>query len=336
MNENKTIILLLLTIVTSLFVTGCSSIDRVKELMFKENPDIEFVRSDQDEIKASMETNLRETVIYYESENGYLVPIKRELAWEEGIGKAVLKNMVDSVAIREEVSKIGFKPVLPRETQVLGMKVDETSKVCEVNFSSHLLNYETKSQERNIIKAIVYTLTEFPNIEEVQITIDGKIIDQLKHGTSIEKPLKRKDINLVETSQTMQDGGYSKILVYYKGINEEKYDYYVPITIPVSSPNVSPELAVEKLFEKTPESLKGFYTDIPNGVEFKSAKVEDKTLILDLNLSKKDALDSQDIVDKMSKNIGLTINQFEDIEEIKLSVQGKVLKDTVPVFANEY
>ena len=336
MNKNKTIILLLSTIVISFVVTGCSSIDKVKELMFKENPDIEFIRSDEDEIKASIETNLRETVIYYENESGYLVPIKREVAWEEGIGKAVLKNMVDSVAVREEVSKIGFKPVLPRETQVLGMKVDEATKICEVDFSSHLLNYETKSQEKNIVKAIVYTLTEFPNIEEVQIIIDGKVVGELKHGTIIGEPLKRKDINLVETSETMQDGGYSKILVYYKGINEEKYDYYVPITIPVSSPNISPELAVEKLFGKTPESLQGFYTDIPNGVEFKSAKVEDKTLILDLDLSEKDALESQDIIDKMSKNIGLTINQFEDIEEIKLSVEGKILTDTVPVFANEY
>lgn len=335
---NKRKIIILLSIITALVLsfTGCNSIDRVKELMFKEDPDIEFIRSDQDEIKASIETNLRETVIYYEDESEHLVPIKREVAWEEGIGKAVLKNMVDSVAIREEISKIGFKPVLPKETKILGMTVDEETKICKVDFSSELLNYKSKSQEQNIVKAIVYTLTEFPNIEQVQITIEGKTVEDLEHGTSIENPLKREDINLVEVSEVMQEGGYSKILVYYKGTNEQKYDYYVPITIPVSSPDISPEFAVKQLFEKAPESLQGLYTDIPNGVEFKSAKVDNGTLVLDLDLNDEELLSNQQTIDKMSKNIGLTLNQFDDIDKIKLSVKGKVLQDTVPVFANEY
>ena len=336
MHKKKFIIVLMSITIILIVLTKLTSIDKVKELMFKENPDIEFIRSDEDEIKASIETNLRESVMYYENDTGYLVPIKRDVAWEEGIGKAVLKNMVDSVAIREEIGKIGFKPVIPKETEILGMTVDEETKVCKVDFSGNILNYDSKAQERNIVKAIVYTLTEFPNIDEVQITVDGKVINELKHGTSIEKPLKREDINLVETSEVMEEGGYSKILVYYKGTNQEKYDYYVPITIPVSSPDISPEFVVKKLFEKTPEVLAGLYTDIPNGVEFKSAKVDSGTLVLDLDLSEDELLANQDVIDKMSKNIGLTLNQFEDIEKIKLSVKGKMLQDTVPAFANEY
>lgn len=336
MGKIKKVALLFICILIMLNLTACGSIDKVKELMFKEDPDIKFIRSDQDEIKVSVDTDLRETVIYYEDDGGHLVPIKRDVAWQEGIGKAVLETMVDSVAIREEIAKIGFKPVLPKETKILGMTVDEDTKLCKVDFSSELLNYDTKSQERNIIKAIVYTLTEFPNIETVQIMIDGEIKERLKHGTSIEKPLKREDINLIDVSEVMEDGGYSKILVYYKGTNEEKYDYYVPITIPVSSPNVSPELVIKKLFESTPEGLTGLYTDIPNGVEFKAASLEDGTLTLSLDLKEKDALANQEVIDKMSKNIGLTLNQFEGIEKIKLATDGKVLQDTIPVFANEY
>ncbi len=335
--NKKSFIIVLVTITAVLIVlTKLTSIDKVKELMFKDNPDIEFIRSDEDEIKASVETNLRQSVMYYENDTGYLVPIKRDVAWEEGIGKAVLKNMVDSVAIREEIGKIGFKPVIPKETEILGMTVDEDTKVCKVDFSSHILNYDSKTQERNIIKAIVYTLTEFPNIDEVQITVDGKILDELKHGTRIDLPLKREDINLVETSEVMEEGGYSKILVYYKGTNQEKYDYYVPITIPVSSPDISPEFVVRRLFEKAPEGLEGLYTDIPNGVEFKSAKVDKGTIVLELDLNEEELLANQDVIDKMSKNIGLTLNQFDDIEKIKLSVKGKMLQDTVPAFANEY
>ena len=336
MNKLKQVILLCISLVIILSFTACGSIDKVKELMFKEDPDIKFIRSDQDDITASVQTNLRETVIYYEDDNDHLVPIKREIAWQEGIGKAVLKSMVDSVAIREEIGKIGFKPVIPKQTEILGMTVDEDTKLCKVDFSSHILNYDTKSQEKNIVKAIVYTLTEFPNIETVQILIDGEIKKDLKHGTSIEKPLKREDINLIDVSETILDGGYSKILVYYKAINEEKYDYYVPITIPVSAPNAGPEQVVKKLFEGTQADLAGLYTDIPNGVELEGVSVENGTLTLSLSSKEKDTLKNQEVIDRMSKNIGLSLNQFADIDKIKLSANGKVLQDTVPVFANEY
>lgn len=336
LKKSKNIILLIISIMTIITTTGCNSVDKVKELMFKEDPDIEFIRSDQDEIKASIETDLRETVVYYENDTGYVVPVKRDIAWEDGIGKAVLKNMVDSVAIREEIAKIGFKPIIPKNTEILGMTINEDTKICTVDFSNDLLNYESKTQEKNIINSIVYTLTEFPNIEEVKITIDGKDMDELKHGTSIEKPLTRKDINLVETSQSLEEGGYSKILVYYKGTNEENYDHYVPVTIPVNSSDIGPEFVVEKLFDKTPENLEGLFTDIPNGVEFKNARLENGTMVLDLDLNDDEILKNQDVIDRMSKNIGLTLNQFDDIENIKLSVKGKILQDTVPAFANEY
>lgn len=336
MYKNKGMILLILTIMTIITITGCNSVDKVKELMFKDDPDIEFIRSDQDEIKASIETDLRETVVYYENDGGYVVPVKRDIAWEDGIGKAVLKNMVDSVATREEISKIGFKPIIPKETEILGMNIDEETKICTVDFSNDLLNYESRSQERNIINSIVYTLTEFPNIERVKITIDGKEVGELKHGTSIENPLNRKDINLVEVSETLEEGGYSKILVYYKGTNEENYDHYVPVTIPVNSSDTSPEYVVERLFDKTPENLNGLFTDIPNGVEFKNAKLDNGTMTLNLDLDDEAILEKQDVIDKMSKNIGLTLNQFDDVENIKLSVKGKILQDTVPAFANEY
>ncbi|AFS77405.1 spore germination protein GerM [Gottschalkia acidurici 9a] len=320
----------------SLSLYGCSSIDKVKSMIFEEDPDVEFIRSDEEDIKVSMESNLRETIIYYENDKGYLVPVKREIPWEEGIGKSVLKNMIDSSAIREDIEKIGFKPIIPSGTKVLGMTVSETTGLCKVDFSSDILNYETKKQEANLVKAIVYTLTEFPNIKEVQIMIDGKEGSTLKHGTDISKPLKRENINLIETSEVNNDGGYSKILVYYKGTNDKKYDHYVPITIPVSAPIVNPEMAVEKLFKKPSKELSGLYTDIPNGVEFKEAKVTDDTIYLSLDLKDKEALKEQDVVDKMTKNIGLTLNQFKDIKNIELLVEGKKLQDTVPAFANEY
>lgn len=336
----RKIITVFLILALSLGLYGCKSIDKVKGMIFEEDPNVEFIRSDEEDVKTSMESNLRESITYYANEEGYLVPVKRELPWEEGIAKAVLKNMTDSSAIREDIDTIGLKPVIPAQTKVLGMSVDEESGLCKIDFSKDILNYENKKQEENLVNAVVYALTEFPNIKEVQIIIEGKVMTELKHGTVVGEPLKRADINLIGSEEASttggnRKGGYSKVLVYYKGTNDKKYDYYVPITIPVSSPDPTPEMIVKELFKKPSDELSGLYTDIPNGVELKKAKVKEDKITLSLDVKDKDILEDKNVVSRMSKNIGLTLKQF-DIKNIELKVGNETIEESVPTFANEY
>lgn len=338
MNIKKFFILaIVLVLVISLF--GCKTIDTMKDLITEEEPDIEIIRSDEDE-NILEDSSLRNTVLYYQNENGYLVPVKRKIPWEEGIAKAALKNIIDSPIVREDIGSVGLTPIIPSGTEVLGMSINEDTGICKVDFSKEIMNCPTKKDEENMIKGVIYTLTEFANIKEVQIMVDGKIVSELKYGTNIQKPLARKDINIVDN---MKDPA-SKVTVYYKGTSNGEYEYYVPVTVPTLASNADINTSLEVLFEGAPE-LSGLYTDIPFGVEFNGVEVNNGIAYVDVIAYDLNILSEQRIFNKMVKNIGLTLKEFPEIEYVEILLDGKTVEEAgldissqeaMPAFANEY
>ncbi len=336
----KKVIIIVLIVALGLSLYGCGAIETMKGLISKEEPDVEIIRSDEEEFGLAEDSNLRDTVLYYQNENGYLVPVKRQIPWEEGIAKAALRNMLDSPIIREDIGIIGLKPIIPTGTEILGMSIDQERGTCKVDFSSHVMDCQTKKEEENLVKGIVYTLTEFPNIQEVQIMVDGKVVSEMRYGTNIQKPLKREDINVVDSSTS----GNSKVIVYYKGTSNGEYEYYVPVTIPTSAPSANVLTALEELFKGAPE-LSGLYSDIPDGIALQGVEVNDGIAYVDVQLEDEDIISDQVTFDNMSKNIGLTLNQFSDISYVEILIDGQTIEeagldllnqDTVPVFANEF
>jgi germination protein M len=336
----KKLIIVVLIFALGLSLYGCGAIETMKGLVSKDEPDVKIIRSDEDEINTTEDSDLRDTVLYYQNENGYLVPVKRQIPWEEGIAKAALRNMMDTPVIREDIGIIGLKPLLPAGTEIMGMSINQDTGVCKLDFNEQVMDCQSKKEEENLVKGVVYTLTEFPNIQEVQIIIDGKVVSEMRHGTKIKEPLKREDINVVDSSAQ----GSSKIMVYYKGTSNGEYEYYVPVTVPTSAPNANVLTALEELFNGAPE-LSGLYSDIPNGVVLQGVEVDNGIAYVDVQLEDEDIISDQTTFDNMSKNIGLTLNQFSDISYVEVLIDGQTLEeagldltnqDTVPVFANEY
>lgn len=335
----KKVLAILLILVLGLSVAGCKAIDVMKNLV-SEDEEVEILRSDDLDGDTLEDASLRNTVLYYQNENGYLVPVKRQIPWEEGIAKAALKNMVDNPAIREDLGVIGLIPTLPAGTEIRGMAIDEDTGLCKVDFTSEIMNYNTKKDEENIIRSVVYTLTEFPAISEVQILVEGKIVSELTYGTRTESPIKRADINSLETANM----GNSKVVVYYKGTSNGEYEYYVPLTIPTLAPSPNVLTALERLFNGAPENT-GLYSDIPKGVSLQGVEVKNGVAFIDIKLDSKKTIKDQITFDKMSRNIGLTLREFSDIDMVEILINGKTLEAAglkisepaaMPVFANEY
>ncbi|MBC8589798.1 GerMN domain-containing protein [Wansuia hejianensis] len=295
----------------------------------KEDP-IEIIRSDQDNIQKVEEEGMRKTVFYFKNNEGLLVPVMKRIPWDEGIAKTTLANMVDTTELRESLSDMGLLPLLPSGTQVNGISIDEDTGVCKVDFSKEIQNVDSLKEEENMIKGIVYTLTEFPNIKEVQILVDGNILPVLKHEVAVDKPIGRENINLAGSL----DEGRSSVVVYYKGKANEEYEYFIPVTIPTLAPVANVYTALDLLFEGPPEDF-GLDTNIPQDIKFQGVEVREGTAFIDINMAKDKEIDEATL-DSMMKNIGLTLSEFEDIDSVELLLDGKIVNTSVPVFANEY
>ena len=326
---NRRVILFGLIIVLGLTVLTVGRNLNSDKLSVKDD-EIQMVRSDENEIVEVEEDGLRKTVMYFTNGDGYLVPVMKRIPWEEGIAKVSLSNMIDSPELREVLSLTGLSPVIPAGTEIMGITIDQETGLCKVDFSENALSYDSEKEEENFIKGVVYTLTEFPAIQEVQILIGGKELSTLQYGSDISRPVARADINLIGNL----DYGSSKVTVYYKGVADDELEYFIPVTIPTLAPVTNVYSALDVLFEGPPE-LSGLYSDIPKGVELHGVEVKDGTAYVDITYDSSEESDDRAFIN-IIKNIGLTLGQFEEIETVELLVDGEIINTTIPVFANEY
>lgn len=326
---NRRVISFGLIIVLGLAVLTVGRNLKSNKLSVKDD-EIQMVRSDENEIVEVEEEGLRKTVMYFTNGDGYLVPVMKRIPWEEGIAKVSLRNMIDSPELREVLSLTGLSPVIPAGTEIIGMTIDQETGLCKVDFSEDVLNYDSEKEEENFIKGVVYTLTEFPAIKEVQILIGGKEMSTLEYGNDISSPVARADINLIGNLEY----GSSKVTVYYKGIADDELEYFIPVTIPTLAPVANVYSALDVLFEGPPE-LSGLFSDIPKGVELHGVEVKNGTAYVDISYDNLEDSGDKAFIN-IIKNIGLTLGQFEEIETVELLVDGEIINTTVPVFANEY
>lgn len=300
--------------------------------IFSKDDDIEIIRSNEEEVEVTEDDGLRNTVLYFQNGEGFLIPVMRRIPWEDGIAKLALKNMIDNPSLRDNLAPTGLIPVIPSGTVVKGMTIDNETGVCKVDFSNEFLNYATEKEEENLIKGVVYTLTEFPAIREVKILVEGEALEALKFGMEVKDSLRREDINLVN-----DDGEYrSKVVAYFKGNDNEEFEYFVPVTIPTLAPMPNVFTALEELFKGAPADA-NLYSCIPNDVKLQGVEIREGVAYVDLSFDSPDLANEKYILDEIYKGVGLTLGQFEEIDKVELLLGGKTIQESsIPVFANEY
>lgn len=301
----------------------------IKENMTSLGDDeIDVVRSDIDDIEVVEDDGLRETVFYFKNSENYLVPVMKRIPWTEGIAKTTILNMVDTKELRESMSNTDLLPLIPAGTKINGMTVDSENELCKVDFSKEIKNIESKEDEENMIKGIVYTLTEFPTINKVQLMVEGQIIDSINHDVTIREALGRDDINLIGNKENFS----SKVVVYYTDADD---DYFVPVTIPTLAPVANVYTALDELFQGPPEGS-NLKSNIPDSVKLEGVEIKEGIAFVDINLQDESSLQDEMILNGMMKNIGLTLKEFGDVESVELLLEGEIINTGVPVFANEY
>ncbi len=89
----------------------------------------------------------------------------------------------------QKMLDLGLGPLLPAGTTVLGLTIRQG--VALVDLSKEFLNYNP-THEQVVIYGLVYTLTEFPSILQVELLVEGKKPD-LPGGMQLSERLSRKD-----------------------------------------------------------------------------------------------------------------------------------------------
>jgi spore germination protein GerM len=106
--------------------------------------------------------------------------------------------MVDVLTIliqgpNTEEQRQGLVTLIPRGTRILAARVQGTTAY--ISFSEEF-QYNTYGVEGYAaqLRQIVWTVTEFPDVKDVQILIEGRRVDYLGEGIWIGSPVNRNTL----------------------------------------------------------------------------------------------------------------------------------------------
>ncbi|MGE5630872.1 MAG: GerMN domain-containing protein [Caulobacteraceae bacterium] len=349
--KRKLVIFIAVLICCTLVLTSCSNpLTSLREFFNKDSNTVDEEQGQVPEETQSMSEvstvqpeNSRATVLYYKDNEDFLVPVMRYVPKGDlGIAKTAISALIYSADTVEDLKPAGLTPTLPMGTKINGAVIKE-SGLAIIDFSKEFLNFSSEKAEELGVKAVVYTLTEFPNIKSVEIRVEGKTVTEMPKGTKLDAALERSEINL----QPAENSGekLSKVVVYYHKKGSGIYSYFVPVTKLVSGFKNSVEASVSALLDG-PVDGSSLVNPFPEGTKLLGVQVKDGSAYINFS---EQILARQG--DKMSENamikaVTLTLKEFPQIQKAKIFVNGKIVENTdgigadsyldVPVFVNFY
>ena len=274
------------------------------------------------------ERDMQQTVVYYEDGDGYLVPVQREIERQDGIAKATLEMMVQSARNDMDAARLGLMPVVPQGTT---FELDISGGHARVDLGTQALNAADKAQEENMRTAIVWALTEFDTVKDVNFLVGGQKREKLTHGTNISGSYTRVGLNREEeTAQVFADS--SEVQVYFPAQDGR---LLVPVSRTVYGENDVATAVFE--FLRGPKADSGLSAPLEESVQLLGVSVKDG--VAEINFSK-DFTRIAEMSDggvQAMRALMMTCTRFPGIRKVKILVDGKPydmpVRD-VPTFAN--
>lgn len=270
------------------------------------------------------------TIVYYQDNYGYLVPVMCSVPMEDGIARATLSMMVQSPDNDMQAARLGLRTVLPEGTSI---DLDIAGGLARVDLGKAVLNMPDAAAETNMVQAVVQALTEFDTVDRVEFLIGGQKLKTLTHGTSVEGTFTRGDINLESAEPTMAQSEQS-VTLYFPA---ETGAVIVPVTRLVGA-SADINTAVMEL-AKGPTGDDMLESVLPAGCGLIDVKVEDGVAKLNFTSEFVNLVQNSDGGRMALKALVLTCTQFEGVKSVELYVDGRKYDATseelsVPSFMN--
>lgn len=282
-----------------------------------------------EELSAAVDTKTMSTVVYYQDDAGYLVPVMRSVPLQEGVAAATLSLMVKNEENDMDAARLGLRTVLPEGCEFEIAVYDDG--VARIDLSKEVLGMSGADAEQNMIDAIVQTLTEFDNITGVKFLIDGQEREALTYGTDVSGTFTRGSIN-PETTESSDAA--NSVQLYFPCASGS---VIVPVTRQVYG-NADVATAVLEL-AKGPAATGNLEPALPSGCGIISAEVLDGVARINFTSEFIRLAENSDGGRMALKALVLTCTQFEGVRAVELYVEGEPYDPgtatlAVPTFMN--
>ena len=279
--------------------------------------------TDQKEQKDSVkkqEEKTAATQLYLVDADGHVTPQVFNLPQVKEVAKQALSYLIQDGPV-SDILPDGFKAVIPAgTTYTLNLDSDGT---LAVDFSKDFKNYKA-ADEQKIMQSITWTLTQFDNIKNVKLSVNGKALDEMpvaKTPIPTEGLSRADGINL-DMSDVADIRATNSVVVYYIEENADGEPYYVPVTKRYSDSEDKYTAMVDAL--KHSPIGDNLIAPFNSKVALESEpEINDKGVAtLDFNENLYTEESKKAISDEALNCIALTFTGQEGIEKVAIQVKG--------------
>jgi germination protein M len=272
------------------------------------------------EDRPSNNVQMRETVFYYpDGEWKFVVPVRFNIPWQEGIARATINCMIAG-QVPPELHAAGFSPLLPVGTEILGLTIKDG--LARIDFNRSFLDYNP-AHERVLLDGLVYTLTEFPTVNRVEIMVDGEKLTKLPGGESLSEPLNReRGVNLTVSGDVTDFAVTDRVVLFFLHSGGGK-TFFVPVTRVIKPAENKLEASFIELL-RGPAHGSRLYSAIPRGVYLEKATVSGNRATIRINGDITATGGGQAAADHMRDQFALTLANLVNVTEIEVLAAGRV------------
>ncbi|WP_366247318.1 GerMN domain-containing protein [Terribacillus aidingensis] len=252
--------------------------------------------------------------------NGMVVPMTFELPQTNEVAKETLEYLVKDGPVTDMLPN-GFQAVLPAGTTINGIDAQKDGTLI-VDFSKEFNEYEAAS-EKKILESITYTLTQFENVKNVAIRVEGQDLAKMPvDGTPIGKSYSRADgINLMDNGITTVNS--QSVTLYFPAEAVDGTPYEVPVTERMNS-------NAENSYEEIVNALidgPAMDSNLSNVFNTGSAlasepTLKDGVLNLEFNTEVLSNVDEAAITDQLMETLVMSLTELEEVEAVSVKVEG--------------
>ena len=210
-----------------------------------------------------------------------------------------------------------FKPILPQNTRVLDVVVEDC--LIKVYFSKELNNIN-KEQSEKMIEAIVYTVTD-ENILGIEIYVNGQMLKYVPNTKKVLPTILTKDIGINKSYDINASNDISKVVMMYYTNDNDNY-YEVPVTKYVNDDREKLEIIFDEFGKMSDDKS---LISMMEGINVLDYSILDDRIVIDVN--KELNKDEQNLVFKSifsnygAKSIDLLVNGEKKVKKTRNALE---------------
>ncbi len=271
--------------------------------------------------KTTTYIDLNKTPIFLLNKDDYV--IRTTLATKNTDSLSLAKELIEALTIGSEKSEYipkNFQPIIPKNTRILS--IDLNNNLLKINFSKEFLNV-TKDNEEKLIEALIYTLTDIPDIKEIMIFIEDTKLNELPQSKINLPNTLTRDFGINKIYDITSIKNLTKTTIYFIG-KEDDLTYYIPVTKIDNNENNKVKIIIDEL-KSSPIYETNLMSYLASSVELLNYEELENQISLSFNNAIFDDLEEKNILEEVKYSIALSLKDNYDIEDVIFKVDNEII-----------